>query len=302
MSFYTENGGELCYSIVGSGSKKLFLVGGLGSKRNDWEMQINYFVSTGDYTVCAYDSRGLGQSTMPDNISSWLTTDMARDLMCLLDHIHWTKDIHVVGLSLGGMILQHLVLFCPNRFTTATIISAHGGNRILLPHGQTIAHVGDAVLSQDGRYQWDKILRLMFSERYLAQRINGVQRIEILIDRYADNMHQYRNVLFQHIKACALHTLSQKAIRNLSKSNEPNFLVIVGTSDKIFRYPTILDFGKNIRAKTVILSGAGHCCHQECAEQVNEAIHKFITETCIANGSHVFTLANLRKLADLKDS
>lgn len=31
---------------------------------------------------------------------------MAEDVITLLDYVGWTDDIHVVGLSLGGMIAQ----------------------------------------------------------------------------------------------------------------------------------------------------------------------------------------------------
>lgn len=35
---------------------------------------------------------------------------MAEDVITLLDYVGWTDDIHVVGLSLGGMIAQGNVL------------------------------------------------------------------------------------------------------------------------------------------------------------------------------------------------
>lgn len=40
------------------------------------------------------------------------TGGMAEDAICLLDYIGWTKkrDIHIVGISLGGMIAQGMCI------------------------------------------------------------------------------------------------------------------------------------------------------------------------------------------------
>lgn len=43
---------------------------------------------------------------------------MAEDVICLLDYVGWTaeKDVHVVGISLGGMIAQGELFGCAIRF------------------------------------------------------------------------------------------------------------------------------------------------------------------------------------------
>lgn len=49
------------------------------------------------------------------------TSGMAEDVMVLLDHLEWTaqRDLHVVGISLGGMIAlgSHLADDAPTSLT-----------------------------------------------------------------------------------------------------------------------------------------------------------------------------------------
>ncbi len=52
---------------------------------------------------------GMGQSDKP--FARYTTAEMARDVVDLLDTIGWkgTRELHIVGNSLGGMIAQELV-------------------------------------------------------------------------------------------------------------------------------------------------------------------------------------------------
>jgi pimeloyl-ACP methyl ester carboxylesterase len=58
------------------------------------------------------------------------TSEMAKDIIEVLDHIKWTEErsIHVVGVSMGGMISQELALRIPERITSLTLVST--GRRI----------------------------------------------------------------------------------------------------------------------------------------------------------------------------
>jgi predicted alpha/beta-fold hydrolase len=84
---------------------------GLGAMKNAWQRQTKAFAhSKGDqYSSLIIDNRGIGESDKP--MSRYSTSEMARDIVEVIDHIGWTgkRELHVIGISMGGMIVQELV-------------------------------------------------------------------------------------------------------------------------------------------------------------------------------------------------
>lgn len=76
-----------------------------------WQRQTKDFGHTdaSKYTCLVFDNRGMGESGKP--VLRYTTSEMAKDLVELLDHLGWNapRSIHVVGISMGGMISQELV-------------------------------------------------------------------------------------------------------------------------------------------------------------------------------------------------
>lgn len=71
------------------------------------------------------DNRGSGQSDKPNPLGwHYSSSEMARDMVDVLNHAGWTgpKQVHVVGLSLGGMIAQELGLLIPGRIASLNLI------------------------------------------------------------------------------------------------------------------------------------------------------------------------------------
>ncbi len=86
---------------------------GLGGIISTWQRQTKDFAHTkGDkFTSLVYDNRGIGQSDKP--MMRFSTSEMAKDALEIVDHLGWTekRQLHVVGVSMGGMMAQELVCF-----------------------------------------------------------------------------------------------------------------------------------------------------------------------------------------------
>jgi surfactin synthase thioesterase subunit len=62
------------------------------------------------FRPCAYNIIiGMGESDKP--IMRYSTSEMAKDVLEILEHIGWTSErqLHILGVSMGGMIAQELV-------------------------------------------------------------------------------------------------------------------------------------------------------------------------------------------------
>lgn len=84
---------------------------GLGGFLSAWQRQTKHFGhdQASKYSSLVLDNRGMGRSDKPT--SRYSTSEMAKDTLELVDHLGWTakRQLHVIGVSMGGMIAQELV-------------------------------------------------------------------------------------------------------------------------------------------------------------------------------------------------
>jgi pimeloyl-ACP methyl ester carboxylesterase len=104
----------------------LLLVNGLGSQCiNFHEEWCARFAAEGFFVV-RFDNRDVGLSTKLDG-ASYTLSDMAADAVAVLDHLA-VERAHVVGLSLGGMIVQTLAIEHADRLLSMTSVMSTTGD------------------------------------------------------------------------------------------------------------------------------------------------------------------------------
>lgn len=119
--FAEVNGIKICYEIHGEGYPVL-LVHGYGGKKEEWLPQVGALSK--HFKVITFDNRGAGKSERP-NIP--YTMDMyADDINELLKFLKIEKT-HVIGQSLGGMIVQNFVLKYPELVNKLVLINTWPG-------------------------------------------------------------------------------------------------------------------------------------------------------------------------------
>ncbi|HPJ96374.1 MAG TPA: alpha/beta hydrolase [Syntrophales bacterium] len=117
MPFLHVNDIELHYEMAGKG-EPLLLIHGLGSSGRDWQSQIDFFSRR--YQVVVFDIRGHGLSGHPPGpYSIGLFAD---DTAKLIEHL-LVPPVHVLGLSLGGMIGFQLAVDYPRLLKSMTVVN-----------------------------------------------------------------------------------------------------------------------------------------------------------------------------------
>ena len=95
--------------LAGNGPRLLAISGSGGDLRRQAQVHTAFL---DDFTVLAYDQRGLGQTTIPD--PPYTMQDYADDAAALLDVLGWDR-CHVMGTSFGGMVAQEFAIRHPLR-------------------------------------------------------------------------------------------------------------------------------------------------------------------------------------------
>ncbi|KJZ74700.1 hypothetical protein HIM_05817 [Hirsutella minnesotensis 3608] len=120
---------ELVWEIHGNGPNKLMFIAGWVMSMKTWQYQTLYFghERSDKYSVLVFDNRGHRRSDKP--FMRYTTAMMAQDAVAVLDGVGWTqsRSVHVVGLSLGGMIAQELACAVPDRVKSLALVNTTAG-------------------------------------------------------------------------------------------------------------------------------------------------------------------------------
>jgi pimeloyl-ACP methyl ester carboxylesterase len=148
-----SNGVELCFQEMGDpDGEPLLLVMGLATQMIAWDEEFCGMLAERGFRVVRFDNRDIGRSTklrsagVPGKVdlfvgrrgsAPYLLRDMAADTFGLMDHLG-IESAHLVGASMGGMIVQTAAIENPERVRSITsIMSTTGSRRVGHPSYRT---------------------------------------------------------------------------------------------------------------------------------------------------------------------
>lgn len=112
---------QTAFHDIGRGTPLLLVHGFTGSKL-DFTNQVAWFVES--HRVIAFDQRGHGETS---NLGPYTLDQLCADLLNLLDALD-VPTCHILGHSMGGMVVLRAVLKAPERFRSLMLMDT-------APHG-----------------------------------------------------------------------------------------------------------------------------------------------------------------------
>ncbi len=176
MPMITVNGLEVFYESRGSGAPVL-LVHGLGSSTEDWEPQVSELAR--EFTVVTYDVRGHGRTGKP--AGAYSVSQFASDAAALIGALG-LGAVHVVGLSMGGMIAFQLAADHPELVRSLVIVNS-GPEMVPRTFKEKLGIVQRRLIV---RLMGMRKMGEVLAERLLPGAEHSARR-EVFVDRWARN-------------------------------------------------------------------------------------------------------------------
>jgi pimeloyl-ACP methyl ester carboxylesterase len=259
-------GTELHYLRAGAG-EPLLLIQGMSATHLAWGRPFLGELERSFNTI-VFDNRGMGlsgEAELPFTIA-----DLAADTAALLDALELER-VHVVGISMGGMIAQELALAHPERVRTLTIGASYcGGPEATLMAPEDLQMLGAAYASGEPEQVFRAMWEINLSPDFRADDSRFTAFTEM-----GSALPAPQPVVLQQMRACAAHDTHER----LGQIELPT-LVIHGDVDRLLGYSN----GRQIAglipdARLETLAGVGHMFWWEQPQRSAELIREHALAT-----------------------
>lgn len=279
---------------------------GLGAYRTAWKRQTKYFghERSSQYSSLVFDNRGMGLSDKPG--CRYSTSEMAKDILDLLRHLGWLppdstststtsprsdRTLHIIGVSMGGMIAQELGLLVPSHVASLSLVSTAPRLVRTIPFIENLRQRINMFIPRDIDVQLDEIAHRLFSDDFLArpdieQAPDSGLNYPTNRDRFAAGELDKRldkegftrkGFILQAIAAGWHHKSASQIARLGDEVGRERIAVLHGTGDRMitFHHAEMLkdQLGQGIEYK--VWKGKGHVLMWEEEDEFNGFLEEF---------------------------
>ena len=250
---------DIAYEITGSGDPLLLIMGFAADSRM-WMLQTPAFAK--QYRCITFDNRGVGHSSKP--AGPYSMEQMASDALAVLDAAD-AERAHVVGISMGGAIAQHLALKAPERVRSLVLASTWCAPNPYLPR---LADIGTLLMDNAGP---EAVIRASMLWLFTPAMIVNSPDMVGVIESQALEFAADREVFFAQQAAVFEHDTRDR----LGSLTMPA-LVMVGRRDVFVPPELSMQIVEAMPRAEFTMLEAGHAYNLEEMDAFNKTVLDFI--------------------------
>lgn len=237
-------------------------VHGAGGSNAVWFRQLKEFKK--HFNVLLVDLRGHGKSkpVSGEENNPYSFDDVAMDIVELMDY-YQIKKAHMVGISLGCIVIRAIDKLAPNRAESiilgGAIIQFNKTIKVLI----SMAKILNVVLPYMWLYKLNARILMPYHRHRVSRKIFVKEAIKLGENEFARLMKMTRE-----IKANLNDFLNREASAPV--------LYLMGDGDYMFLPMVVDQVKKQVNAKLEVIKNSGHCCNLDQAGAFNEICIRFI--------------------------
>ncbi|KDQ10386.1 hypothetical protein BOTBODRAFT_36284 [Botryobasidium botryosum FD-172 SS1] len=274
---------NLYYEQHGSGPEKIIFVMGLNNSCFGWVRQVAHFGDLDKYSVLVFDNRGVGNSDAP--WGPYTTSAMAEDAIALLDFMGWTevRGVHIVGISLGGMISMEIASRIPERIASLTLTVTTAGGSPAPAKG--LSGLLRAPFMKDPEEKIALVMTLLYPDAWLdapSADQPGKTNREVQVAGYRVRVRITRPQplmgALSQMWAAVTHRVSAARLKKI-ESGIPKVLIITGDADDLVAPSNSEYLARVMRgAEYIKWEGTGHAINGQWPDRFNAILEQTFRE------------------------
>ncbi|KAH7341826.1 Alpha/Beta hydrolase protein [Rhizoctonia solani] len=280
---------SLYFELHGSGPEKILCIMGLNSSSFSWQHQVEHFGPLEKYSILVFDNRGVGHSSAPRG--PYTTSGMAEDVITLLEHIGWTEErqLHVVGVSMGGMVAQELATRIPQRIASLLLSVTSAGGHIWnnLPPWNGVSTLARLTFVKDPAVKVKMIMDMVFPLSWLAEPsatdpkvTNREAQTRLYMNRILVTAPQTLMGTLSQMAAGLSHRVTPDRLHQIA-NDIPHIVLVTGDEDNLVP-PQRSEWIKQCmgpKAKLEKWEHTGHALQIQRPERFNALVERVIEES-----------------------